>query len=52
MAVRMPIELFDRLKERAIKDGCTISRKIKDYIENGLYVDDEWDLDEPNRHNK
>ena len=36
-------EMFDALKIRALKENKTMARKIREYVEAGLEVDDSWD---------
>ena len=38
-------EMFDALKIRALKENKTMARKIREYVEAGLEVDDSWDDD-------
>lgn len=49
IAVRIPNDTFAALRARAINERCSMNKKILQYIMAGLEVDDEWDLDEPNR---
>lgn len=50
IAIRMKTETFEKLKARAIKEKKSMNAKLVEYLETGLDVDDEWDLDEPDRH--
>lgn len=50
LAIRMSPELFARLKARAIKEEKSMQKKLVEYLEVGLIVDDDWDEDEPSRH--
>jgi hypothetical protein len=52
IAVRMPEQLFAELKMQAIKEKTSIQKKLLDYIEVGIQVDRDWDIDEPDRHQK
>jgi hypothetical protein len=52
IAVRMPEALFAQLKIQAIREKTSIQKKLLDYIEVGLQVDRDWDIDEPERHEK
>jgi hypothetical protein len=52
IAVRMPEALFDQLKMQAIKEKTSLQKKLLDYIDVGLQVDRDWDIDEPERHKK
>jgi hypothetical protein len=52
IAVRMPMALFAQLKMQAIKEKTSIQKKLMDYIDVGLQVDRDWDIDEPERHEK
>ncbi len=52
IAVRISVTIFDKLKARALKENSSMNAKIADYIEVGLAVDEDWDEDEPERHQR
>jgi hypothetical protein len=43
IAVQMPIADFDELKRRAVKEGASLSAKIREYVHVGLAVDADCD---------
>ena len=45
IAVTIPRNLFLELKAQAIRQGRSISAQIGDYIQVGVAVDRDWDLD-------
>lgn len=52
IAVRMPEALFAQLKMQASKEKTSIQKKLLDYIAVGIQVDRDWNIDEPQRHDK
>jgi len=46
IAVRIPETMWNELKARAIKENCSMHKKLVDYIECGLEVDRDWDESE------
>lgn len=47
IAVSMPREHFEHMRLKALKNGCSISQVIRDYIDIGIIVDKDMELDEP-----
>lgn len=47
ISVRMPCGHFDHMKLKALKNGTSIAEVIRSYIEVGIEVDKDMELDEP-----